>query len=703
MSLRNCNQDVTEASKISGTILYVHPVTRMIYLLLGPKPTPSTFTNFFRVKKFDLLKNVKYQYSFHHRLLFKVHHGPIGFVYENDLTKTEVSTDSLAKNSVVPMARVLFLHYMDNLIHLSFKKSVCESEIIRPEDVQIGDIYEATVKKHSVNGMFVSICVGFGGFVRKLFLSDILVSMPEKLYPVDSKVKCRVISLHPQSGFNMTCKDSLLQLPPEGILKSYDQAHIGQFYKGVIVQKTDTFIVVLFFNDIKGVVPLNYIPQSAVFYEGQTVSCHVIWCEPKRKKLKLSLLGDKQSSDTNTSMKQSKIEKKNKVKKTIDPEKDQFDPKKTHKAVIKSITGNQLNIVLDGGLIGRIHITELGCSQENFRPLTEFSAGQNLKVHIIGINSKRSVNYLAITNRVMKHFCECALEYPPPVPLERKFHPGMTVMGYIKEISDIAVSLWLSPNQTGTLDYLHFSDNPKILRKLKKKLKVGSSLTANILDVQEKGDACRISLTKIENKPLEAGFNIVGLVQVASPEKGLIIKLPNGYHGTVSLVDLQDVYVPAKAELQKQHKLRFILCHLLEVNSVTKFCQLSLRKSRLYNLQGNCLKGIEPELTIEDIQQGKKLKGYIKVANSNYFIVNFGRMLDGKVPLHQCSTYGCSLCKHCQNAVKKYSIGDVLEVVIESVKASKGLYPLSLPELVGLGANEHSRLNLTEDINWSEM
>ncbi|GBN25735.1 hypothetical protein AVEN_106031-1, partial [Araneus ventricosus] len=175
------------------------------------------------------------------------------------------------------------------------------------------------------------------------------------------------------------------------------------------------------------------------------------------------------------------------------------------------------------------------------------------------------------------------------------------------------------------------------------------------------------------------------------------------YHGVVCLTDLQDVFTPAKAELEKCRKLSFILCHILEVNHNTKFCHLSLRKSRLYNLSESSLKGIEPELTAADLEQGKKVKGFIKSVSDDRIIINIGHMLDGKVSLHKCTSYGCSLCKYSQNILQKYSIGDVLEVAVESVTATKGLYSLSLPELASLGVNQQSRLNITKDIDWNEL
>lgn len=78
----------------------------------------------------------------------------------------------------------------------------------------------------------------------------------------------------------------------------------------------------------------------------------------------------------------------------------------------------------------------------------------------------------------------------------------------------------------------------------------------------------------------QVGRNIIGLVQVPCSERGLVLKLPFGYHGSVAVTDLTDVYVQVPLLFQKLCKSKFLKCHVLEVNHQTKYCQLSLRKSR---------------------------------------------------------------------------------------------------------------------------
>ncbi|GFS54484.1 protein RRP5 homolog [Nephila pilipes] len=704
LTVGNIYKKLDVADKVCGTVLFIHPETHMIYLHLGSKPTPNSFNNFFKVKRFDLLKNVKYLHSWHYRLFFKDCHGVAGFVKQNELEIAGISKESLSKNQIVPKARVVFLHYMDNLVHLSFTKSLLENEIFRPQDTQVGDIYEATVIEHTSRGMLVKVCISFTGLVRLIHISDSFVTKPEKLHPVGSKIKCRAVSLSPRGFHHFTCKESLLNLPSEDILKSYEQAQPGEMYKGVIVQKTEAHIVVLFFNNVKGVVFSDNFTESFVFFVGQTVPCQVLSCDPVQKKLQLSLKGY-----------QTRKESKSKEMKHLEPkkltkakEKKHLEPEKLVKAIIKSINGHHLVILLEGDFLGRIHITELGCTEENKKPLTKFTVGKQLKVHVFDTTLKKSINFLAVSHRKMKIVYECSFEYPPPVPVDKIFYPGMSVIGFVKEIGQTSATIWLSPSQLGELDYLNISDNPKDLRKLGKKLRVGLSLAVDILEVKKnpkgKGGGYRIDLSKHENLPIiKAGHNIIGRVQNATHEEGLILKLPLGYTGVVHLTDMQDVFSPINTVLSKYYALRFIRCHVLEVNHATKFCLLSIRNSRLFNYDKNSLKDFQPELTIKDLKKGKKVKGYIIIIEDDHLIVNIGRNLNGKVSFHNCSTYDCPLCEFCQNTLQKYSVGDVLDVVIQRVAAKKNLHFLSLPELTDLEANQHRRLNITEDINWNEL
>ncbi|XP_071043949.1 protein RRP5 homolog [Parasteatoda tepidariorum] len=729
LTARKSQKSIKEAVEVFGTVLYVHPVTNVLYLHLGSLPTPSTFDAFFTVEKYDKIKNAKFV-CFHQQKLFFKFEKSMGYVKSADVSnKSSFSHESLKKNPVVPKARVVFLHYMDNLIQLTFKESLLKMKIVKPKDVKIGHIYETIVKKHVEDGMFVSISPGLSGFVRSMFLSDSYITKPEKLHPVESHVLCRVLSLNPKIGLALTCKESLLSLPSTSLLDKYEKAVKGEAYKGVIVKKTGGYILVLFFNNVQGIVTSENIPDTAIFYIGQTVRCVVIYCNPLKKKLKLSLNPEKlEDHDSNKKEKLSLKHTKQKSSKTvtdgdtsIPASKDSnkknlnaesstqnisspiFSEGKTYKAIIKKITAHQLNIIVSGSVKGRIHITRTGCSKEGEFPFKSFAVGQLLKVYVLKSFERRKRNYLVISHRNATSFLECSLINPSSIPSDNLLNSSKPLIGFLNKVYDTTALVWLSPYQLGKLDFVNISENPKILRKLKKKFKVGQSITVTAFSHLASSDECdEINLARPEISVPDTGRNVVGLLTVGSPDRKLVLKLPYGYTGFVHLTDVQDVYTALKPVIEKLLRFKFILCHVLEVNHDKKVCYLSLRKSRLYCEKLKSVKDFSPEMCPKTVEKGKTVKGYIKSVFNSRIVVNIGRNVFGNVELHKCSKYGCVNHHKVNEARKTFAIGNVVEVVINDTIPQNGCIPLSLPN-VSDTCSEDAALTLKDDINWNEL
>ncbi|XP_035222027.1 protein RRP5 homolog isoform X2 [Stegodyphus dumicola] len=555
-----CSSKKVHLGKVSGTVLYIQPVSNIIYLLLSSKPTPNSFSTFFHIKKFDLIQNSKFEFWYRNHGYCKIQRNIFGFFNKEDNANDKSNLmNHLSKDCVIPRARAVFLHYIDNLVQLSLKPYITDIDIKRIEEIKIGDVFEATVKRHLEGGMIAFVSPGLNGYIRYVHMSDVYVTKPEKLFPVGSKLICRVVYTDNTSVLYLTCKSSLVNLPKDEILQSYEDAHEGKHYKGVIVQITDKYIIVLFFNNVKGMVSSHLIPKSSVFFEGQTVTCEVVHCNPLKKRLKLCLkdiglhskeeerhLGGKKCKiyfgtaleKSSNSVKELPAEKSTLSqiyinKEGCDTHYDTIrESSKPYKAVIKKKSQDQLNIFVNGIARGRVHITEVGCSEE---------------------------------------------------------------------VHDVCAVLWLSPNQSGTLEYLHFSEKPKVLRKLKKKLRAGFSLkviiseSEKLVNKEEKFILLRPGISIPDTSK-----NVVGLVQIACADRGLILKLPHGYHGVVELKELQDSDAPIEPLLTKYQKLRFILCHVLEVNHDTKYCILSLRRSRLYKSKA------EPKMMTGNTKQEKE-------------------------------------------------------------------------------------------------
>ncbi|XP_054708321.1 uncharacterized protein LOC129218136 isoform X2 [Uloborus diversus] len=685
LSLKNPEKLLSD--EVLCKVLYIHPVTHVIYVCFGTTPTPKTFSSYFGFKKYDLVPKVKFQFWHCNQGYCRIRKSCFGFFQKRDMKENRsTSYEELKVETEIPMARVLAFHYMDNLVELTIKESWINQKIVYPEEIQIGNVFQGTVRKHLPFGMFVRICPGFTGYVKHIHMSDVHVTKPEKLFPVGIKVNCKVVALIPNRKPYFTCKESLLSLPSSAMLSSYEDASKGMLVTGVVKSIENHCVYVLFFQNIQGKLPMESLPKECVLFIGQTISCEIDFCDPEKKRLKLSLKNvGFQSSDNCRGLvnlnKGSKTLKKEKIIAKQDSSVDcQFEEDIPCKALIKGVTSNQINLLLPGKVHGRVHITELGCTEEGVSPLKTYSKDEHIDVYVIGNFLKKCCNYLEISHRNMVKFYECSLSSPPPISLTEHFEIGMPLLGFVNKVDDFCSTLWLSPYQTGKLEHINFAECPKTLRKLKKNLRKGVSVFASVLEVEDSDDgkssSKRVVLTKIGSTLPEVGSNIVGMIQVACPKKNIVVKLPNGYYGSIDLTDTQDVYTPLDFFFAKLKKLKYVLCHVLDVNHDTKFCSLSLRKSRLYKQHPINADTFCPEITIDNIGIGSSAKGFVKSVSNSNLLINFGRMLDGKIELHKC-THECSECKYSKNLIKKYPVGSIIDVIIGELDTDNEFYSLS--------------------------
>uniref|UniRef100_A0A3Q2DAZ4 Protein RRP5 homolog n=1 Tax=Cyprinodon variegatus TaxID=28743 RepID=A0A3Q2DAZ4_CYPVA len=141
-----------------------------------------------------------------------------------------------------------------------------------------------------------------------------------------------------------------------------------------------------------------------------------------------------------------------------------------------------------------------------------------------------------------------------------------------------------------------------------------------------------LSLTGIHK--LEKGSITLGMVTSVLPQVGLLVKLPFGASGTVSVTDLSDSYRPKP--LETFHKDQFIRCCLLDVEKGK--WHLSLRPSRLNPQKTKSPK--DPEvLSVDQLQHGQIVRGYVKSVCEQGVFIRLSRSITGRAQLQQSSQY----------------------------------------------------------------
>ncbi|XP_061054430.1 protein RRP5 homolog isoform X1 [Eubalaena glacialis] len=196
--------------------------------------------------------------------------------------------------------RIIDYSQMDELALLSLRTSVIEAQFLSYHDIKPGALVKGKVMTIKPYGMLVKVGKQIRGLVPPMHLADILMKNPEKKYHAGDEVKCRVLLCDPEARkLMMTLKKTLVESKLPAIT-CYADAKPGLQTHGFILRVKDYGCIVKFYNDVQGLVPRHelsaeYIPDpESVFYTGQVVKVAVLNCEPSKERMLLSF---KLSSD----------------------------------------------------------------------------------------------------------------------------------------------------------------------------------------------------------------------------------------------------------------------------------------------------------------------------------------------------------------------------------------------------------------------
>lgn len=302
----------TEGTEVLACVLYVEPSTRLValslrsYLIqLGTRVDTSPAGG---DRIGEVVKDCKMT-SMHHMsgAMLELPDKTPAFVHRNHLKE---SNEPANENRVLAMpehtCRILDFSPMDQIHFVSLRKSVIEKPFYRYQDLHAGQVVEGTVSVLLSHGMVVHLSDHIKGLVPRTHLSDIILKNPEKKYMEGMKIKCRVLSVEAENKkLYLTRKKALVEssLP---LFLSYADARPGRVSHGFIVCIKDFGCIVRFYNNVKGLVPMNELSSEPItspeefFYVGQVLKTKVLQCDPDKAKMVLSFKatveGDAQES-----------------------------------------------------------------------------------------------------------------------------------------------------------------------------------------------------------------------------------------------------------------------------------------------------------------------------------------------------------------------------------------------------------------------
>ncbi|KAK9386774.1 hypothetical protein V1515DRAFT_587107 [Lipomyces mesembrius] len=218
------------------------------------------------------------------------------------------------KVDTVHAARIVGFSRADGLFQVSLQPRVLEQRYLRFEDVKPGDVVEGEVFKIVASGgLLATLSDGIVGHVNELHLSDVKISQPERRFRPGMKVKCRVLSVQPDTKrIRLTLKKSFVNSDLD-IVTSYEQVTRGQRLVGSIINVVSKGAIVEFYGYVTAFLPVTEMSEVKIqdpnekFTVGQTVNVRVVSVHPEFRKMRVSC---KDPRNTKKQKKEQKDKKK---------------------------------------------------------------------------------------------------------------------------------------------------------------------------------------------------------------------------------------------------------------------------------------------------------------------------------------------------------------------------------------------------------
>ncbi|XP_054937411.1 protein RRP5 homolog [Physeter macrocephalus] len=376
--------------------------------------------------------------------------------------------------------RIIDYSQMDELALLSLRTSVIEAQFLSYHDIKPGALVKGKVMTIKPYGMLVKVGKQIRALVPPMHLADILMKNPEKKYHAGDGVKCRVLLCDPEARKLMvTLKKTLVESKLPAIT-CYADAKPGLQTHGFILRVKDYGCIVKFYNDVQGLVPRHelsaeYIPDpESVFYTGQVVKVAVLNCEPSKERMLLSfkLSGDSKKECAGHSQKKKKAINAGQL---VDV-----------KVLEKTKDGLQV-AVLPHNVPGFLPTPHLSDHVTN-GPLLHcwLQAGDTL--HRVLCLSEGEERVLLCRKPALVS----AVEGGQDPKSFSEIHPGMLLIGFVKNIKDYGVFVQFPSGLSGLAPKAIMSD--KFVTSTSDHFVEGQTVVAKVTNVDEEKQRMLLSL-----------------------------------------------------------------------------------------------------------------------------------------------------------------------------------------------------------------
>ncbi|XP_028827320.1 protein RRP5 homolog [Denticeps clupeoides] len=315
---------------------------------------------------------------------------------------------------------------------------------------------------------------------------------------------------------------------------------------------------------------------------------------------------------------------------------------------IRSVKSLGVQLSLPGDVTGHVHMSEVVESPAHGSfPMSSLKVGTQVNARVIGGRAIRSRRFLPITHtNFMYNIPELTLlpsklkEDADLDSLVRKpedYEPGEEVICYVFKYDKDkkCLEVCLSPGITGSVELQAMISDPKEARCTRKIFKTGKALHAKVICVSPNRPA-HLLLSLIGVHKLEEGSVAVATVCKVVPHVGLLLRLPFGAKGSVSITDLSDCF--RANPLDQYHEEQLVRCCVIGRKEREGHFHLSLRPSRTH--PGSNLPVVDAEvLSVEGLKNGQTLRAYVKVVGEAGIFLRLSRTITGRVAFNKATNY----------------------------------------------------------------
>jgi rRNA biogenesis protein RRP5 len=284
------------------------------------------------------------------------------------------------------------------------------------QKLQIGDIVSAKVTQKTEDDIFVELTdSSLKAILPVLHLTDKSISKTQsalKKIHVNQTLSELVVLEKNESRRSITLshKPSLVQASKEGkLLKSLDDARVGDKVPGFVRNITVTAVFVQFAGNLTALLPKAKLPRDVQdkpnfgMFKSQSILVQITSIDKDLGRIFVAIPSVVEEQSKKVEKPAKPVEKAlNAVDETVTSIEDLAIGKLT-KARVKSVKETQLNVQIADNIQGRIDVSQIFDKWEDIpdprKPLKRFKPNDILSVRVLGIHDARNHRFLPISHR----------------------------------------------------------------------------------------------------------------------------------------------------------------------------------------------------------------------------------------------------------------------------------------------------------------